>query len=598
MSTYLLAFIVGEFEATAPVDAGHAAARRARAGQASADRVGREQIGAFSLKCFADYYGIPYPGDKLDLIAIPDFAVGRDGEPRRDHLSRDRAAGRRKDRLARRARARGRRRLARERAHVVRRPGHDESGGTASGSTRRSPPSWRCSRSTPGSRSGSAGRASASRARRRWRSTRSSSTRPIEFTVLQSRRLPRDVRRADLREGRVGAADARAVPGRGGFSQGHRRLPEEASVRQHRDRRPVGRARGRRRGEPVRKHDGLVDLPARLPDRRARRWPPTGARSRCRQRRFFYLADGRHRNDQLWHVPVMVRAKTDQGVATHKLLLDRGARRRSICAGKRRMGAAQRRRPRLLPRALRARPARGADAATSARCSRSSASALVSDTWAATVAGTRRRLREFLKMARLFRDETDINVWRALIGAFSYLDMIVDDARASGAGRDGARDRRRRGGASRMGAEVRARDELTRQLRGTLIGALGTLGDDPRGAATRARALRALSKTIRPRRIATWCRRWSVSWRMPATPRATKSSSNTLNPRARRRKSSATCSALANFRDLELLRADHGDDARRRGAHAECALPDAFAAAQSLPAATRRGTSSSSIGRR
>ena len=35
-----------------------------------------QQIGAFSLKYFADYYGLKYPGDKLDLIAIPDFASG------------------------------------------------------------------------------------------------------------------------------------------------------------------------------------------------------------------------------------------------------------------------------------------------------------------------------------------------------------------------------------------------------------------------------------------------------------------------------------------------------------------------------------------
>ena len=31
------------------------------------------------------------------------------------------------------------------------------------------------------------------------------------------------------------------------------------------------------------------------------------------------------------------------------------------------------------------------------------------------------------KHARLFRDETDINVWRALIGAFNYLDMIATE---------------------------------------------------------------------------------------------------------------------------------------------------------------------------
>ena len=33
-------------------------------------------VGAFALRYFADYYGIPYPGDKLDLVAIPDFSFG------------------------------------------------------------------------------------------------------------------------------------------------------------------------------------------------------------------------------------------------------------------------------------------------------------------------------------------------------------------------------------------------------------------------------------------------------------------------------------------------------------------------------------------
>ena len=34
------------------------------------------QVGSFSLSFFSRYYDIPYPGDKLDLIAIPDFASG------------------------------------------------------------------------------------------------------------------------------------------------------------------------------------------------------------------------------------------------------------------------------------------------------------------------------------------------------------------------------------------------------------------------------------------------------------------------------------------------------------------------------------------
>ena len=76
MSTYLLAFIVGPFEATEPLDVdgvplriiypagkGHLAGYALRAGE-------------HSLRYFTDYYGTPYPGDKLDLVAVPDFAFG------------------------------------------------------------------------------------------------------------------------------------------------------------------------------------------------------------------------------------------------------------------------------------------------------------------------------------------------------------------------------------------------------------------------------------------------------------------------------------------------------------------------------------------
>jgi puromycin-sensitive aminopeptidase len=76
MSTYLVAFIVGEFEGTAPVMVGNAPLRVwAVPGKKHLGAFARE-IGKFSLEHFSRYYGIPYPGDKLDLIAIPDFASG------------------------------------------------------------------------------------------------------------------------------------------------------------------------------------------------------------------------------------------------------------------------------------------------------------------------------------------------------------------------------------------------------------------------------------------------------------------------------------------------------------------------------------------
>ena len=34
------------------------------------------EVGAFALQWFQDYYGIPYPSDKVDLVALPDFAAG------------------------------------------------------------------------------------------------------------------------------------------------------------------------------------------------------------------------------------------------------------------------------------------------------------------------------------------------------------------------------------------------------------------------------------------------------------------------------------------------------------------------------------------
>jgi puromycin-sensitive aminopeptidase len=76
MSTYLVAFIVGKIEATQPIFVGKAPLRLWTVpGKQPLTSFGHE-IAAASLKFFEDYYGIPYPGDKLDLLAIPDFASG------------------------------------------------------------------------------------------------------------------------------------------------------------------------------------------------------------------------------------------------------------------------------------------------------------------------------------------------------------------------------------------------------------------------------------------------------------------------------------------------------------------------------------------
>ncbi|HEY4606919.1 MAG TPA: M1 family metallopeptidase, partial [Acidimicrobiia bacterium] len=76
MSTYLLAFIVGPFEATEPaVVRGTPIRVIVPKGNLGSTDVALENA-IFCFEYLSDYYGIPYPGDKLDHIAIPDFAAG------------------------------------------------------------------------------------------------------------------------------------------------------------------------------------------------------------------------------------------------------------------------------------------------------------------------------------------------------------------------------------------------------------------------------------------------------------------------------------------------------------------------------------------
>ena len=76
MSTYLVAFIVGPFEATDPVDVNGVPLRIVHPiGKGHLTDYSLE-AGAFALEFFSNYYGISYPGQKLDMVAVPDFAFG------------------------------------------------------------------------------------------------------------------------------------------------------------------------------------------------------------------------------------------------------------------------------------------------------------------------------------------------------------------------------------------------------------------------------------------------------------------------------------------------------------------------------------------
>ncbi|WP_195210306.1 M1 family metallopeptidase [Actinomarinicola tropica] len=77
MSTYLVAFVVGPLEVTeavttrggVPIRVAHPRGKGHLAPYAL-------DAAVFCLDFFADWFDIPYPGDKLDLVAVPDFAFG------------------------------------------------------------------------------------------------------------------------------------------------------------------------------------------------------------------------------------------------------------------------------------------------------------------------------------------------------------------------------------------------------------------------------------------------------------------------------------------------------------------------------------------
>jgi puromycin-sensitive aminopeptidase len=76
MSTYLVAMIVGPLVATEPIEVDGVPVRVVHV-------PGKEDLTGFALEAashalrfFSDYFAIHYPAEKLDLVAIPDFAFG------------------------------------------------------------------------------------------------------------------------------------------------------------------------------------------------------------------------------------------------------------------------------------------------------------------------------------------------------------------------------------------------------------------------------------------------------------------------------------------------------------------------------------------
>ncbi|HLK86785.1 MAG TPA: M1 family metallopeptidase [Candidatus Binataceae bacterium] len=472
MSSYLLAFVVGEFEATEPVDAGTPLRIAHVPGKRALTAWGRE-IGAFSLKWFADYYGLPYPGDKLDLIAIPDFASGA-----MENLG---AITFRETALLIDEKTASRAELERVADVVAHENAHMWFGDLVTMEWWNGiwlneafatfmemlavdawKPHWKRWESFSVSRTAAMAIDALS------------STRPIEFTV----RGPEDARAMfDVLTYEKGASVLRMLEQYLGAERFRRGIADY--LRKHQfanaETGDLWDALERASDEPVRKlmdswifQPGFPMVEAELQsDRRS---------LKLRQRRFFYLpgeATAAAR-DQLWQVPVMVRAKTSAGVSTHRLLLE--GREATLDLGGSvewallNQGGHGFYRVRYSADLLAALGRNLNDLQPVERY------ALVSDSWAATVAGLM-ALGEMLAMLRAMRGESDLNVWRAMLAPLHYLDLIVSEAQRPALA---AAVREIVGAASgRMGLEARAgEDELTRQLRGMLWGALGTLGED------------------------------------------------------------------------------------------------------------------------
>jgi puromycin-sensitive aminopeptidase len=492
MSTYLVAFVVGELQATEPVMVGRAPLRVwCVPGKRRLAGFGRE-IGAASLRFFEEYYGIPYPAAKLDLLAIPDFAAGamenlgaitfREtallvDEAAATHAEQERVADV----------------VAHENAHMW--FGDlvtmswwngiwlNEAFATFMGmlAVDAWKPAWR--RWTTFGVS----RAAAFAVDGLW------NTRPIEFPV----RAPRDADAMfDVLTYEKGASVLRMLEqylGPAVFRDGVREYLR-AHAYANADTGDLWAALGHASGQPIPAvMDGWIFRPG---------YPLVSARLDgdalvLAQQRFTYLPapppalPGATAPDPpaaaRWQVPVQVRLEGGGEAQVRRVLLAGDDVRVPVPAGTTwalvnegghgfyRVRYERDLRERLL--------ARRADLEPIERFN------LVNDAWAAALAGLT-PLAEYLDLAARFGDERDRNVWTILLASLGALNRIV-----------GPEERPRLEAFARrllapavaaLGwAPAAGEDELTRQLRGDLARALGVLGND---AATQAEAARLFAR--------------------------------------------------------------------------------------------------------
>jgi puromycin-sensitive aminopeptidase len=209
-----------------------------------------------------------------------------------------------------------------------------------------------------------------------------------------------------------------------------------------------------------------------------------GAAAVLSQRIFRYLQDG-EAPERIYHVPVFLRAGGSKGVTSKTVLLTEPQSRVEIpqdCewlvvnAGGH--GFYRTRYSSDLSTALRKNFQRNLSSVERF--------GMLNDSWATTLAGLT-SVTDYLDLLDLLKEETDLNVWTTAIISCHQLERILDSGQESTLS---ARVREIfQPAVNRLGWSARdAESELDRQLRGDLIGTLGTVGED-KDCQQRARAL-------------------------------------------------------------------------------------------------------------
>ena len=482
MSTYLVAFVVGELEATDAVPVGRTRLKVwCVPGKKHLARFGQE-IGAASLAFFEDYYGLAYPGDKLDLLAIPDFAAGAMENLgaitfRETALLVDETAASHAE-LERVADV-----VAHENAHMwfgdlvtmTWWNGIWLNEAFATFMEMLAVDAWKPEWQRWSTFGVSRAAAMALDGLH--------STRPIEFPVTS----PRDADAMfDVLTYEKGASVLRMLEqylgavvfreGVRGYLLAHRFANADTG--------DLWAALGRAAQQPIPAvMDGWIFRPG-YPVVTVSR--DAGGHLVLSQQRFNYLREplppASPEPEQLWQVPIQLRLYAGGRQTEERVLLAEREARLRVGTGAERVvanaGGHGFYRVRYAPDLLDALVQRLEALAPIERFN------LVNDAWALAVAGLM-PLTAYLDLAARFRDERDRNVWSVLIGSFNTLNRILEPSerrRFEAFVRD-----RATAAFDALGWTPRTgEDELTRQLRGDLVRALGVLGND---AAVQARAV-------------------------------------------------------------------------------------------------------------